>query len=150
MENIKGLGQELITVEDNGLVGELTDVSVAFTSLDMENATKEDKIMMFNAINGQGSKRIKELVNTVIPVANVYVEEIRIKDDKGVESVCPRIILLDDENNGYCAVSMGVFGSLKKIFQMFGLPNTWDEPLKITPKIISKGTKQITTLEVVL
>jgi SPP1 family phage portal protein len=68
--------------------------------------------------------------------------------ETGEASTCPRVVLLDDKNVGYQCVSKGVFSSLSKMFQVFGVPATWDKPIKIKVKQITKGQKKILTLAI--
>lgn len=130
--------------EEVGFVAQLSDQkNVSFCS--MSAGTPEEKVQLFNAMNNP-AKAIKECVNMELKIKDVFVEVVTcINEQTGEAKECPRIVLIDENGVGYTAVSLGVFSSLKKIFQVFGFP-TWDTPITIVPKVISKGTKQITTL----
>ena len=78
----------------------------------------------------------------------VFVEIVNcINEETGEVKACPRTVLIDTKGVGYTAVSIGVFSSLKKLFQVFGTP-TWETPITIIPKQITKGTKKITKLSI--
>jgi hypothetical protein len=84
-----------------------------------------------------------------INVKDIFVEVVTCVNEKtGEMTECPRTVLIDDKGIGYTAVSIGVFSSLKKIFAIFGEPKSWTEPVVLTPKLITKGTKQITILDI--
>lgn len=137
---------EKVERTEENFVAQLTDVkNIAFCSMNAK--TIEEKTQLFNAMNNP-SKSIKECVNMEIKVKDVFVEVVNcINEETGESKECPRIVLIDENGEGYTAVSIGVFSSLKKIFQVFGFP-TWKTPITIIPKVISKGTRQITTLSV--
>jgi hypothetical protein len=122
---------------------------VAYSSVDIAKASNETKKAYFNAINST-EKRLSEQMNLTLQIKDVYVEVVECKDDlTGEVQRCPRTVLIDTDGVGYQAVSMGVFGSLKKIFQVFGMPHQWGKDgLGLKVKIITKGSNKITTLEV--
>ena len=62
--------------------------------------------------------------------------------------VCPRIVLIDDKGVAYVSVSLGIFGAVKKLIQVYGMP-TWSEPLPIIVKQKTKGVNTLLTLDVV-
>lgn len=130
---------------DDNFVAQLTDdKNVSFCSMSVN--TQEEKIKLFNAMNNP-EKSIKECVNMELKIKDVFVEVVQCVNELGEVKDCPRIVLIDEKGVGYTAVSLGVFSSLKKIFQVFGFP-TWEKPISIVPKVISKGQKQITTLSI--
>lgn len=113
----------------------------------MKAESQEEKVQLFNALNGD-TKPIKDMVNTELMIKDVFIETVECRNEEtGEITVCPRTVLIDTKGNGYTAVSIGVFSSLKKLFQIFGEP-TWEKGLCIVPKIISKDKKSITTLTV--
>lgn len=130
-----------------------------FCTLPMK--TNEEKIRVYNAINSNSNK-LRECVNKVLEVEGVYIEpavfdekdedgEIIMRLDENGElvtskTICPRMIIFTKDGQSYTSCSMGAYNSMKRIFAMFGTPDTWKEPLKIIPVIISKGKNQITSL----
>ena len=134
-------------MEGTNMVAKLTDQKqVSYCSMNA-NSPKE-KMDLYNAINN-AENRLSECANMKINVKDVFCEVVQcVNDSTGECTECPRIVLIDDKGKGYVAVSKGVFSSLCKIFQIFGQPHTWEKPLVIMPKIITKGDKKITTLTV--
>ena len=55
----------------------------------------------------------------------------------------------DDKGNTYNTASFGIYNSLKRIFQIFDVPSTWDSPLKVKIKQIKKDENSILNLEIV-
>lgn len=126
-------------------VAQIESDSISYCS--MKADTEEDKIKMFNALNGS-SDRITDCINMELNIKDVYIETVVCKNEfTGEETTCPRTVLIDEDGKGYSAVSIGVFSSLKKLFQVFGTP-TWEKPITIIPKQITKGDKKITTLSI--
>jgi hypothetical protein len=149
MENSLTVQNEnsLFMEEDTSFIADLTQPATK-TYSSFEPKTAEDKKAFFNAINAT-EKRIGDLIGETITVKNVYVEVVHcINPETGEASTCPRVVLLDDKNVGYQCVSKGVFSSLSKMFQVFGVPATWDKPIKIKVKQITKGQKKILTLAI--
>ena len=93
------------------------------------------------------SKRLSDCINLEIHLKDVFVEVVNCTDDLGMSQLCPRIVLIDDKGIGYTCVSIGVFSSLKKLFQIFGVP-TYKEPLTVVPTQITNGQNKILTLNV--
>ena len=63
--------------------------------------------------------------------------------------LAPRIIIVTADGNSYQCVSIGVYQSLKRIFALFGTPETWAEPLKIKPVLTSTAKGQVLSLQLV-
>ena len=86
-----------------------------------------------------------------IELKDVYVEAVQcINKETGAMNTCPRIVLIDKDGVGYQCVSIGVFSAIKKMFGIYGEPQEWDEPIPIMVKQITKGEKQLLTLNVVI
>ena len=137
---------EIMEVEGlSGFVTELKSVSKAMCSLNPK--TDKEKAALFKAANNP-DKRLSEMINMTINVRDVYVEEVICKNQYGDTQVCPRIVFIDDKLIGYQCVSLGIFGALKKLFQIYGVP-TWKTPLKLMIKQINKGDKSLLTFDIV-
>ena len=61
----------------------------------------------------------------------------------------PRIVLIDDKGESYQCVSNGVWGSLKKMFAVYGAP-TYEEPINVVVKQVKVKRGTMLTLEVAL
>lgn len=143
------IAQSYAMEENENFIMDLTAPrTVAYSSIDLTKASEADKKNYFNAINSS-DKRLGDEINNVIELKNVYVEIVELHDDKtGEMTKAPRIVLIDSKGDGYTCVSTGIFSSLKKIFQVFGIPETWKSPIKLKVKQITKGEKKILTLAV--
>jgi len=52
------------------------------------------------------------------------------------------VVLIDDKGVSYQCVSLGIFSALKKVFAIFGTPDTWKKPIGIKVKTIDKGNNR--------
>lgn len=134
----------------------------------MEN--KENEIMLFNEVKqnvycskvAETESEKKELFNALescdvllndcvgeeIEIKDVYVEEKKVIDDEtGEVKTKFRTILFDEDGKTYATGSYGIYNVLKKIFTIYGLPTSWDKPLKVkVAKRPIKDGKQSLTL----
>ncbi|CUU51217.1 hypothetical protein [Clostridium beijerinckii] len=135
--------------DDNSFIADLTAPRTqAYSSIDLLKTSEKEKIAYFNAINSS-DKRLGDKINEVIELKNVYVEIVQLKNEvTGEMQDAPRIVLIDSKGEGYTCVSTGVFSSLKKVFQVFGMPPTWSSPKKVKIKQVTKGEKKILTLAI--
>ena len=107
---------------------DLTNKGVAYCT--MQTASMRDKVSLYNAISKP--RKIKEVINKTIRLAHIYIDAITLTDDKtGAFVTAPRIVLIDDKAQGYQAVSMGMYESVKRLIQMFGEPSEWAKPLTV-------------------
>lgn len=134
----------IVNVDGKSMIMDLTSRQTSFCS--MKATTKADKIKLYQAMNNP-SKRLSDCINLEIHLKDVFVEVVNCTDDLGMSQLCPRIVLIDDKGVGYTCVSIGVFSSLKKLFQIFGVP-TYKEPLTVVPTQITNGQNKILTLNV--
>lgn len=134
-------------MENDNFIMDLTEQRVvSFSSLNPK--TDKEKKEFFNLVNST-EKRVGDMINEVINVKHVYVEIVNcVEKESGEITQCPRTVLIDDKGVGYQAVSIGVFSGLKKVFQIFGLPQTWEKPIPLKVKQITKGERKILTFEV--
>lgn len=80
----------------------------------------------------------------VINMKDVLIHNVQIADEStGELTTQPRTIIIDDKGVTYSSVSMGVLGSLQKIFALFGQP-TYNQPLKIQARRVK--TRKYTTI----
>jgi len=111
-------------------------------------ATTAEKIKLYNAVNTP-DQRLADHINETIEVKDVLVEIVQLVQEATGELVaCPRIILIDNKGTSYQCVSIGIMSGLKRIFKLFGVP-TWEVPVKMKIKQITKGKKQMLSLEIV-
>ena len=148
---------ELQTVSTGNLME--TDAQNRYVSF--TPTTKEDKIKLFNA-TANPDERLKDHINETITIKDFVVEmvelakrnekdEIVVDDDTGevITNIAPRIIIIDKDGKTYAATSVGVFNALKRIVMSFGEPSTWDAPVKVKIKMVSRGTRNMMNFEMV-
>lgn len=137
-------------VDNDGraLLADLSTATAAYYSMEI-NGT-DDAITAYNAMSN-AQESLSEHIGEEIPVRHVYVEVIKCTDEKTGEQVnCPRIVLIAQDGRTFQAVSMGIFGSLKRIFQIFGRPDSWDFSLVVKAKRVKTRNGYYTnTLEAV-
>ena len=123
-----------------------------YCSLPME--TPEEKRLIFNATSDPDLK-LKECVNKTIALVGVYIEPVEMKNNDPEDAeenptrIMPRMILIDDKGHSYSAISTGAYNAMKRIFALYGTPETWTSPLKVMPIIKQVAKGQTITFNVV-
>ena len=88
------------------------------------------KKTLFNATSNPA--KISSMIGKTIDLLHFYVEVIQVVSEQTGEIVnVPRVVLIDVKGKGYQGVSIGLYNALKRIVSMFGMPETWDEPLTV-------------------
>lgn len=114
----------------------------------MQAETQAEKVALYNAMNNP-SGRLADMINMDIDVKDIFVESVVLTNkETGEVQTCPRIVLICADGASYQCVSIGVFSALKKLLAVFGEPCTWESPIRLHVKQISKGTRNMLTLEV--
>lgn len=125
---------------------DMTSAQTQFCS--MTANTHEEKAAMYNAMNNP-DKRLADCINMQIKAKDLYIEVVNCTNEEtGEVNACPRIVIIDDKGVSYQAVSIGIYSALKKVIQVFGAP-TWDKPVTLEVKQITKGSRKMLTLNVV-
>lgn len=138
---------EMMMEENKGFIADLTSAKTTFCSLAAD--TREEKANLFKAMNNP-EKRLGDCINMVIMAKDIYCEVVDcLNQQTGEVTQCPRIVIIDDKGVGYQAVSIGIYSALKKIIQVFGAP-TWNEPIPLEIKQITKGDRKLLTFDVKL
>lgn len=117
---------------------DLTKKGVSYCS--MAAVDQRAKVALYNAISKP--EKIKKIINVPIKLAHIYIDAITIRDQQtGAYITVPRIVLIDDKANGYQAVSIGMYESVKRLIQMFGEPSEWNKPMtvKVIPIDLKNG-----------
>lgn len=115
--------------------------------------TKEEKKALYNAINNVEDK-VSNYINKKIKIANVHMESVQteVKDDEGNFTGelrdATRIILITPENKGIICTSNGIARSLYGLFQIFGTPDEWEEPIECLVKQIETPKGRTFKLEI--
>lgn len=141
---------EVATVNKFGDMGfdisvDMTSRQLSFSSLKATN--DEEKADLFNAINNP-EKRLADCINMTINAKDLFIEVVDCTNEEtGEITACPRIVIVDDKKVSYQCVSVGIYSALKKIIQIYGAP-TWETPIKMVVKQITKGNRKMLTLNV--
>lgn len=136
---------EMAEYREQNLQQNLTESNDSFCSLKAE--TPQEKATLFRIMNSP-EKRISDCINQTILVKDVYCEVVQVTNkETGEVNTCPRVVLVDKDGIGYQSVSFGIYGSLKKLFQVYGVP-TWNEPVPVKVMQISREKNKILTLTI--
>lgn len=113
----------------------------------MVTETTAEKKMFYNAVQNPSSK-VADYINKDITIKDVYMEKAFYEDGDGgmVEGV--KTIIITPEGNGILANSNGVAKSLFALFDIFGMPSEWEEPLTVTVRQIEVPSGRYFKLEV--
>lgn len=134
-----------ITTDDGEhLIANLTSKTAAFCSFKAN--TTEEKAKLFEIMNNP-EKRLADCINMTIYVKDLYCEVVNCTNSEtGEVTQQPRIVAIDKDNIGYQCVSIGIFSAFKKLISIFGEP-TWNEPIPLKVKQITKNTRKMLTLD---
>lgn len=139
--------QVLMTMQtkEEQMIAELNEQKLSYCSLHAQS--EQDKMVLFNAMNNP-EFRLGDHINETINVKDVFCEIVDcVNEETGEVNQAPRIVLIDNEGNGYACVSLGIFSAIKKLMQVFGAP-TWETPLPLKVVQVTKGTRKMLTLQV--
>lgn len=133
---------------DDGFNVEL-DMTTAKTQFcSMVATTDEERAQLFNAMNNP-DERLADCINMQIKAKDLYVEIVNCTNEEtGEVTAVPRIVIIDENGKSYQCVSIGIYSALKKVIQVYGAP-TWEKPITLEVKQVSKGTRKMLTLNVV-
>ena len=126
----------------------------------VQGGDRKTKALIYNASNNPEHK-VADFINKTIKVKDILVEMIEVaktdgKDEEVLDEngnpimeVVPRIVLIDENDKAYQAVSVGMFSAIKRLIKIFGAP-TWDDPLPILIKQVSVKNGSMLTCDVVI
>lgn len=147
MSEIKNTNVTIYSDEGFNIQADMTTARTQFCS--MIANSKEEKAALYNAMNNP-DKRLADCINMQIKAKDLYVEVVNCTNEEtGEMTACPRIVIIDEKGVSYQAVSIGIYSALKKVIQVFGAP-TWETPVVLEVKQITKGTRKMLTLNVVV
>lgn len=95
----------------------------------VDASTMEGKKTLYKALNE--STPLREHVGEVLSLKDVIVQEAEVTTEEGDVVTQPRTSLITEDGTVYAATSNGVFSAVRNIIGIFGLPSTWDGPLKV-------------------
>lgn len=108
--------------------------------------TDEEKKELFNALESCDAL-LNDCVGQEIEIQDIYVEEKQVVDETSGELKNKyRSILFDVTGQTYATGSYGIYNVLKKIVGIYGLPDSWEKPLKVkvTKRPIGNGKQSLT------
>ena len=107
--------------------------------------TEKEKKELFNALESCDAL-LNDCVGQEIDIKDMYVEEKQVIDETGEVKTKYRTILFDKNGQTYATGSYGVYNVLKKIVQIYGLPESWEKPLKVkvAKRPIGNGKQSLT------
>ena len=108
--------------------------------------TETEKKELFNALESCDAL-LNDCVGQEIEIQDIYVEEKQVVDEEtGELKTKYRTILFDKSGQTYATGSYGIFNILKKIVGIYGLPSTWEKPLKVkvSKRPIGNGKQSLT------
>ena len=108
--------------------------------------SEEDKKELFNALETCDAL-LNDCVGTEIEIKDIYVEEREVADEEtGELKKKYRTILFDASGQTYATGSYGIYNIIKKIVTIYGLPETWENPLKVkvAKRPIGNGKQSLT------
>lgn len=93
--------------------------------------TEEDKKMLFNALE-TCDVLLNDCVGEEIEIKDIFVEERDVVDDESGEVKNKfRTIIFGADGKTYATGSYGIYNVIRKIIGIYGLPTTWENPLKV-------------------
>lgn len=144
------MSEAMTKSENNGVmtVSDVMSTGVGYTDM---NLTDHNVAVAFYNATSNPVNKLKEHVNEVLNLVHVSVEcvEVCTDDESESKAIAPRIVLITDDGQSYACVSVGVYQSLKRMFTLLGTPDTWTEPMKIKPVLISTKKGQVLSLNLV-
>lgn len=134
---------EIITKNEN------ENVNNEQTYCSMICKSNEERKNLFNALE-KADVLLNDVVGTELNLKDVYLHKYtKLNEETGeVENKC-RVLLFDDKGQTYATGSFGIFNIIGRIFEVFGTPNEWEEPLRV--KVIKKeigNNKKMLSLEI--
>lgn len=110
--------------------------------------TSEEKKDLFNALESC-DLLLNDCVGQEIDIKDVFVEEKQVIDEEAGELKTKyRTIIFAENGQTYATGSYGIYNVLKKIFNIYGLPTTWEKSLKVevAKRPIGNGKSSLTLI----
>lgn len=132
-------------MKQDTMIANLTNDTNAFCSF--KATTEEEKARLFDIANNP-DERLADCINKTINLKDIYVEEVECTNEEtGEVSLAPRVVLIDDKAHSYQCVSVGILSAIKKMIAIYGIP-TWEKPIPVEVKQITKGQRKMLSLKI--
>lgn len=143
-----GIEGEMKIMENENVKNEVTLFSEVKKNMycSLNVVTEEDKKMLFNALE-TCDVLLNDCVGAEFELQDIYCEEKQVLDEETGELKNKfRTILFDSEGKTYATGSYGIYNVIKKIITIYGLPTTWEKPLKVkvAKRPIGNGKQSLT------
>lgn len=110
-----------------------------FTSIHNDGSV-ESKAKVYNAMNNTDFS-IGDYIGETIEMVDFLAHRGSITDDEtGEVSEIDRCVIIDVNGKTYGSISTGIKNSMLNIFQSFGNPQTWENPLPL--QVVEKKSKR--------
>ena len=142
------MANELMNANGNAIMAanEVMETGVGYCSMNVQD--HDQAVAFYNAVTNPTGK-LKEHINETLNLVHVSVEPIELKSEDGTANIAPRIVLVTDAGESYSCVSVGVYAALKRIFVLFGTPDTWTKPLPIKPVLQATKKGQVLSIQLI-
>lgn len=142
------MANELMNANGNAIMAanEVMETGVGYSSMNVQD--HDQAVAFYNAVTNPTGK-LKEHINETLNLVHVSVEPIEVKREDGTATIAPRIVLVTDDGESYSSVSVGVYAALKRIFVLFGTPDTWKNPMPIKPVLQATKKGQVLSIQLV-
>ena len=142
------MANELMNANGNAIMAanEVMETGVGYSSMNLQD--HDQAVAFYNAVTNPTGK-LKEHINETLNLVHVSVEPIEVNREDGTTNIAPRIVLVTDAGESYSCVSVGVYAALKRIFSLFGTPDTWTNPLPIKPVLQATKKGQVLSIQLV-
>lgn len=142
------MANELMNANGNAIMAanEVMETGVGYSSMNVQD--HDQAVAFYNAVTNPTGK-LKEHINETLNLVHVSVEPLEVKREDGTANIAPRIVLVTDAGESYSCVSVGVYGALKRIFSLFGTPDTWANPLPIKPVLQATKKGQVLSIQLI-
>lgn len=110
--------------------------------------TDEEKKKLFNTLESC-DVLLNDCIGNEIAIKDIYIEERNVIDEEtGELRTKYRTIIFDENGQTYATGAYGIYNVLKKIVQIYGTPDLWQEPLKVkvAKKPIGNGKQSLTLI----
>ena len=142
------MANELMNANGNAIMAanEVMETGVGYSSMNVQD--HDQAVAFYNAVTNPTGK-LKEHINETLNLVHVSVEPIEVKGEDGTANIAPRIVLVTDAGESYSCVSVGMYAVLKRIFSLFGTPDTWSKPLPIKPVLQATKKGQVLSIQLI-
>lgn len=142
------MANELMNANGNAIMAanEVMETGVSYSSMNVQD--HDQAVAFYNAVTNPTGK-LKEHINETLNLVHVSVEPVEVRREDGTTNIAPRIVLVTDAGESYSCVSVGVYAALKRIFSLFGTPDTWKNPLPIKPVLQATKKGQVLSIQLV-